>query len=140
MLHAPPHLRKATVHGAFNYVHQPKIEGAHSGSEGADPHLIPEADAIFGDLSKFPKRLAEGLTDLARTSPAVCKMLLSLVQSFSSSSRTDLSKPAEVTLTLVAFAQATPLILATRFALSCKVLTKVEGLSIEPNPIKLVFF
>lgn len=71
------------------------------------------------------------ISELARTSPGVCKMLLTMVQGLAESSRGDISKPAEVTLTLVSFAQATPLILATRFALSWCAVAKIKGLGLE---------
>ena len=93
--------------------------------------LIPEADVIFGRSATFPAALVESVSNLARTSPAVCKMLLCVVQGLAESSRGDISKPAKVTLTLVSFAQATPLILATRFALSCPAVAKIDGFGLE---------
>lgn len=86
---------------------------------------------IFGRSVTFPAALVESVSNLARTSPAVCKMLLCVVQGLAESSRGDISKPAEVTLTLVSFAQATPLILATRFPLSCPAVAKIDGFGLE---------
>ena len=87
--------------------------------------FIPEADALFGTNPRFPAPLVEGISTIARANPAICKMLLGMVQGLAESSRGDISKAAEVTLTLVSFAQATPLILATRFALPCPAVAKI---------------
>ena len=113
--------QQTTVHAA-TYVNR-RLSAFIQSQRG----LIPEADAIFGTAPTFPGALVESISNIARTSPAICKMLLTMVQGLSESSRGDISKPAEVTLTLVSFAQATPLILATRFALSCPAIAKIEA-------------
>ena len=71
------------------------------------------------------------IVTVARSSSALARVLFGIVRELASSNRQAVAKPAQITLSLVAFAQATPFVLAVRYALDVEAIARLPGLAGE---------
>ena len=75
------------------------------------------------------------IVDASKSGPGLTRGLLSLVQGLSSSTVSAVSKPAEISLALVAYSQLTPFVLALKFALGRPAMLNVPGVRHEVHRI-----
>ena len=90
--------------------------------------LCPELGFLDGITDQ---RFIDEVSQLARSAPKLVATLFDIVRDLSSSSTDAVARPAVTSLSLISFAQMTPLVLALRFALTVPGMEEVSELTVE---------
>ena len=75
--------------------------------------------------------LVDGIVSITRSTSALTRMLFETVRNLAANPNSSISKPAQITLSLVIFAQSTPLVLALRFAASIPTIRLMPAIAHE---------